>query len=169
MATTTFHLRVSTRFFEPPGRVWASRTDPAALAREFPFWARFSLADPAALASAIGEGRPVEAAGRLGLVSWPLSLVAVEPGVSLADRSENALFSRFEHTLMVEAVRDGTRCIETVTFTPRMPAKLSAILTQRLFVQRHVRAAVGLSADARTVGVSVLRVWDPEEDEPAGA
>jgi len=26
-----------------------------------------------------------------------------------------------------------------------------------------------MAVDSRTVGVSVLRVWDPEEDEPAGA
>lgn len=169
MATTTFHLRVSTRYFEPPERVWASRTEPGALSREFPPWAPFSLADPAALAAAIAQARPLDTAGRLGLLPWPISLVAVQPGVSLSDRSENALFSRFEHTLMVEPVRDGARCMETVTFTPRMPAKVSAILTQRLFVTRHVRASAALAVDSRTVGVSVLRVWDPEEDEPAGA
>lgn len=169
MATTTFHLRVWTRFFEPPGRVWASRTDPASLPAEFPAWAPFSLADPAGLAAAIADARPLETRGRLGLVAWPIALTAVEPGVAVSDMSVNALFNRWEHELRVEPTRDGARCIDVVTFTPRLAPKASAVLTQRLFVQRHARAAAGLSADGRTVGVSVLRVWDQDEDEPDGA
>lgn len=165
MATTTFHLRVWTRFFAPPERVWAMKTDPAALAAEFPAWAPFSVGDTAAFAAALAQARPLEGQGRLGVLPWPVALTAVDPGRSFTDTSSNALYSRWEHQHIVEPTGDGARYIDAVTFTPRLPAKLSAILTQRFFIQRHVRAAAAIDADARTVGVSVLRVWDPEEDE----
>jgi ligand-binding SRPBCC domain-containing protein len=166
MATTTFHLRVWTRFFEPPERVWALKTDPAALAAEFPAWAPFSVGDPAAFQGALAAARPHEGAGRLGPLPWPVALTAVQPGRGFTDTSSNALYSWWQHEHILEPTADGTRYIDAVTFTPRLPAKLSAILTQRFFVARHQRAATRLAADARTVGVSVLRVWDPEEDEP---
>lgn len=165
MPTTTFHLRVWTRYFEPPERLWAARTDLGRLAAEFPAWAPLSLADPGALSAAVAAGGPLESQARVGLLPWPFALTQVEPGVAYQDTSDNALFARWAHTLRVEPTADGARVVDAVTFTPRLPAKPTAILTQRFFVQRHVRAAVGLSADARTVGVSVLRVWDPEEDE----
>lgn len=169
MATTTFHLRVWTRFFEPPERVWATKTDPEAIAAEFPVWAPLSVDDPAALGASLQAARPSDVAVRVGLVAWPISIAAGESGVSFRYTSTNALYERWEHQHILEPTRDGCRFIDSLVFTPRGPAKLSAILTQRFFVQRHVRAATQLDADALTVGVSVLRVWGPEEDTAVDA
>ena len=164
---TTFHLRVWTRFFAPPDRVWALKSDPAAIEAEFPLWAPFSLGDKAALAAAIAAGQG-ELRGRLGPLPWPLRLVGVQPGQSFEDRSENALFSRWEHVHTVEPTPDGARYIDAVTFTPALPGpKFVAIGVKGLFVARHRAAARHLPADALTVGVHVLRVLI--EDEAASA
>lgn len=155
---TTFHLRVWTRFFTPLDQVWAMKTDPKNVVAEFPAWARFS--PDAALVSALSEGRPGRYSARLGLViPWPTEIVAWEPQTRTVDRSENALFSTFEHEHLFEVTPDGCRYIDALTFRPKLPAqKALAILTERLFVHRHRVAGKLLPADPQATGVSVLRV-----------
>lgn len=170
MANTTFYLRVWTRFLDPPERVWAVKTDPALLRAEFPAWAPFSVDEPDTLLAAFRRSEPARVEGRMGLLrlAWPMHLEVVEPHTRYRDTSSNQLFSRFEHEHLFEPTSDGTRYIDAVTFTPRLPAaKAAAILTQRLFVRRHRAAAKHLQADARTVGTAVLRVWsdDSIDDE----
>jgi ligand-binding SRPBCC domain-containing protein len=175
MANTTFYLRVWTRFFDSPERVWAVKTDPDLLRAEFPAWARFSVRDAGTLQAAFQKAEPAQVDGRLSLLGtgplglrWPLNLEAVEPHTRYRDTSSNALYSRFEHEHLFEPTADGTRYIDAVTFTPSLPAaKAAAIFTQRLFVHRHRAAAKHLNADARTVGTAVLRVWvdDAAEDD----
>lgn len=161
---TTFVLRVWTRFFDSPARVWEEKTSPAGVAREFPFWAPFSVADEEGLRAALASGRPFETTASLGPVPWPLSVERVEPGVAFVDRSTNALFHTWRHEHRVEPTTDGARYIDTVTFAPALRAsKLQAIATERFFVRRHRAAAQALSADTRTIGVSALRVANDED------
>jgi ligand-binding SRPBCC domain-containing protein len=163
---TTFHLRVWTRYFETPERVWQVKTDPAMLAKELPRGFGLCMANPEVLAQALADGRPCEVPATIGplRLAWPLRVEAVEPLRRYRDTSENALFSLYEHEHQLEPTPDGTRYIDKLIFRPALPAgKLVAILTQRLFVHRHQVAARHLRADARTIGVSVLRVWDEAE------
>ena len=170
MGATTFRLRVWTRYFSPADEVWAVKTDPACIAAEFRPYLQLALDDADALLAAIRAGSALQTAARLlplG-VGWPIVLEGGVPGVSFKSTSTNTIFSRFEHTHTVQTTIDGSRYIDDVVFTPALPAaKLTAILTQRLFVHRHRVAAQRLSADARTVGTSVLRVL-LEEDEDFG-
>jgi ligand-binding SRPBCC domain-containing protein len=163
---TTFHLRVWTRFFETQERVWDVKTDPAQLAKEFPWGLGISLAKPDLLARAFSDARPCELPATLGFMrlAWPLRMEAIEPHRRFRDSSENALFSRYEHEHLFESTPDGTRYIDKLIFQPAVPAaKLLAIATRRLFVHRHQVAARHLRADARTIGVSILRVWGDGE------
>lgn len=171
MAETTFHLRVWTRFFDPVERVWAVKTDPDVMRSEFPPFFAFDVRDPDALRAAFEAGQPVEVAGRFGTrmlgparLPWPVRLEAVEPLRRFRDTSDNAMFKRFEHEHVFQETVDGTRYIDAVTFTPRLPAaKATAILLQRVFIHRHRVAARHLQPDARTVGTSVLRVLGEDE------
>ena len=172
MAATAFRLRVWTRYFTTPAAVWAYKTDPERIQAELRPWLSLRLADPDALRAALTAGQTaLETTARLTPpgIAWPLQIQLVTPGACFEDRSENALFSRFEHRHTVEETPDGSRYIDDVVFQPRLPAaKLAAILTQRLFVHRHRVAAQHLPADARTVGTSILRVLI-EEQEGFGA
>ncbi len=166
--STTFHLRVWTRFFAPPEAVWALKSDPVAIEAEFPLWAPFSIGDKAALLAGLGGALPVSMQGRIGPLAWPYTVDELEPGRRFRDVSTNALFSRWEHQHIVEATPDGARYIDAVTFTPALPGpKFVAIAVKQLFVARHQAAARKLPADALTVGVHVLRVLI--EDEAADA
>ena len=168
MASTTFRLRVWTRYFSPVDAVWAVKTDPACLAAELRPWLMLSTADTDGLVEAVRAGRPLQTTARLlpVAISWPINLVESVPGQRFTDTSVNALFSRFEHQHIFEPTPDGCRYIDDVVFTPTLPtSKLTAILTRRLFVHRHRVASERLSPDARTVGTSVLRVLLEEEDD----
>ena len=163
---TTFLLSVWTRFFETPERVWEIKTDPARVAEEFPWGLGISTTKPEVLAQAFSDARPCEVDATLGFarLSWPLRMEAIEPHRRFRDTSENALFSRFEHEHLLEPTTDGTRYIDKLVFQPALPAaKLLAIVTRRLFVHRHQVAARHLTADTRTIGVSILRVWGEGE------
>jgi ligand-binding SRPBCC domain-containing protein len=171
MAETTFHLRVWTRFFDPLERVWAVKTDPDVMRAEFPPGFSFDVDDPAALKRAFDAAEAVTVSGRFGALllgpgrlPWPVRLEAVEPLRRYRDTSENALFTRFEHEHLFQETVDGTRYIDAVTFTPRLPAaKATAILMQRVFAHRHRVAARHLQPDTRTVGTAVLRVLGDDE------
>lgn len=165
MPPTAFHLRVWTRFYAPVERVWAMKTDPAALAEEFRPFARFAVDDPEDVARALRGEVPVEVQARIlpgGVppgIAWPLRIEAVEPGRRYRDTSENVLFSRYEHEHLFEETPDGCRYVDAVTFVPRNPAqKASAILTRRLFIHRHRVAARRLPTDPQATGVAMLRV-----------
>ena len=161
--STTFYLRVWTRFFDPPERVWAVKTSAECFQQEFPALASFQL-DHAAALEAVQQGRTAELGGRFLGVDWPVSIDGVEPGRRFVDRSVNSLFTSWHHEHRVEPTGDGTRYIDAVTFTPAVrAAKLQAVLTERFFVRRHRAAAPLLQADARTIGVSVLRVAIDED------
>lgn len=162
--STTFVLRVWTRFHESPDRVWAQKTAPEAFSRALPFWVAFRLDDPAGLQHALGAGSPFESTGHLGPVDWPVAVTEVEPGVSFVSRSSNALFHLWRHELRVETTSDGARFLDTITFAPAVRgAKALAVATERLFVRRHRADAEHLQADTRTIGVSALRVANDED------
>lgn len=162
--STTFVLRVWTRFHESPDRVWSEKTAPGALSRGTPFWASFRLDDPDGFQRALGSARSFETTGHLGPVAWPLTVSDVEPGVAFVARSTNALFHTWRHELRVQETSDGARCVDTVTFAPALRgAKALAIATERLFVRRHRADALRLTADTRTIGVSALRVANEED------
>jgi ligand-binding SRPBCC domain-containing protein len=153
---TTFHLRVWTRFLVPVEEAWAWRVGqlPAELG---PWRERFALGG-----GSVPEAElPPEVTTKLGPVgpSWPVRVTAIEPGARWLDTSENALYARFSHEHLFEPTPDGCRYVDAVTFTPRGRAqKLAALLTQRIFQQRHRAAAKVLTADAQATAVSVLRV-----------
>jgi hypothetical protein len=88
-------------------------------------------------------------------------------GSVLDDSSPSLLpFDHWEHTGELQDTPDGSRYIDHIVFTPGGPVqKLVAIATQRAFQRRHQRAANHLPADARTVGVAVLRVVHRDEDD----
>lgn len=167
---TTFLLRTWTRFFATPDEVWKIKTDPAALAAEFLPYMGFRM-DPDALVHAFDGGAPASISARLRPfhvpygISWPIELSAADPPVRFVDSSVNRLYSRFQHEHLFEPTPDGCRYVDAVTFTPRMLAKASAILTRRLFVHRHQVAARLLKADPQVTGVSVLRVLVEEEPD----
>ncbi len=170
--STTFHLRVWTRYNDPVSKVWAVKTDPKNLRGEFPFWLPFRVEDEAGLSAAFAAGRPFETAGKVGLlgIAWPVRLESVEPGRRFRDSSTNALFSRFEHEHIFEETRDGARYVDAVTFTPCVPApKMVAILLKQFFVARHRAASRLLSPDRLTIGTHVLRVLIEEEQDADGA
>ncbi|MFT5685522.1 MAG: ligand-binding SRPBCC domain-containing protein [Myxococcota bacterium] len=169
MGTTTFRLRVWTRYFSPPEKVWAVKTDPDCLAAELRPWLRFSVSDADGLLAAVRSGDSAESEARLLGIRWPIHLTGSTPGEQYADTSTNALFSRFEHTHVFEPTPDGCRYIDDVVFTPALPAnKLTAILTRRLFVHRHRVVAQRLPADLKTIGTSILRVLLEEEADFGG-
>jgi ligand-binding SRPBCC domain-containing protein len=167
MGSTTFRLRVWTRYFSTVEEVWAVKTDPACVAAEFRPWLHFTSDSADELVAAVRGGGSTTASARLlplG-VRWPIHLTGSTPGEQFSDTSVNALFSRFEHTHVFEPTPDGCRYIDDVVFTPALPAaKLTAILTRRLFVHRHRVASQRLSPDDRTIGTSVLRVLLEEEE-----
>jgi ligand-binding SRPBCC domain-containing protein len=170
--STTFHLRVWTRFLEPLDAVWARKTSAEGLATEFPLWLPFSIGDEAGLKRAFDRGEPCETQAKLGwLLPWPLRLESVAPGRSYKDSSVNALYTRFEHEHLFEETPEGCRYIDAVTFTPALPAaKLQAILTQRFFQRCHREIARHLRSDARATAVGVLRVLVedlPQEEDAA--
>lgn len=161
---TTFHLRVWTRFLAPVADVWRLKTDPARVEEEFrPH--RFRLGDPAALTRAVAGEVPTHVDASLAFaglpvaLAWPIELVEAVPMERFRDQSSNRLFRDFDHLHLFEPTSDGCRYVDAVTFTPALPAqKLTAILTRRLFVQRHRAAAAHLPADPQATGVGVLRV-----------
>ncbi len=168
--STTFHLRVWTRFLAPVEDVWRIKTDPAALAAEFKPYAAFSF-DAAGLSRALAGDVPVELSARLRLgqllpVAWPIRLESAVLHTSYRDTSVNRLFSRFEHDHLFETTPDGCRYIDAVTFVSTLPAqKATAILTKRLFEHRHAVAAGLLPTDPQATAISVLRVLVEDEDE----
>lgn len=164
MATTTFHLRVWTRFLVPVEEVWQLKTDRAWIEAEFAPH-RFRLGGDGSLDRLEGVTLPLRVDssiaffGVLPAVSWPTELVEWVPGERFRDRSSNRLFREFDHVHHFERTPDGCRYIDAVTFTPALPAqKLTAILTRRLFLARHRAAARRLKADPQATGVGVLRV-----------
>ncbi len=163
--STTFHLRVWTRFSDPVQRVWQVKTSPQAFALEFPPWAPFRPSDPDALHRALQTGEGLDTQARFGPgIAWPLRLDPPEIGRRFVDHSSNALFQDWRHEHIFEETAEGCRYIDALTFTPAVPAaKLSAVLTRHFFVHRHKAVAHLLNADSRTIGVSVLRVADLEE------
>jgi ligand-binding SRPBCC domain-containing protein len=172
LASTSFHLRVWTRFLVPPDEVWALKTDPAALAAEFRPWMHLLSGDAQAVGQALGEARP--GSFRAWLVPpgvpWPIEVVEVQPGVRYVDRSANLLFSAFEHEHLFQPTPDGCRYVDAVSFTPRLPAsKATAIALERLFVHRHRVAARRLPSDPQATGVAVLRSVVPPASEHATA
>jgi ligand-binding SRPBCC domain-containing protein len=154
---TRWRLRVWTRFFESPERVWERKTDLDAIEAEFPRWLPFSV--PADQRAAVFAGEP--ALARFGPLSWPLQVREQVAGQRYVDTSENALYAEFIHEHSIEPSSDGCRYIDDVVFVPRFASKLVAIATAHTFVLRHRRAARGLDADARTVGTRVLRCEEP--------
>jgi ligand-binding SRPBCC domain-containing protein len=161
--TTRFQLSCSTRFFASADEVWAIKTDPKALAAEFEPFFRFTGDLDALRACLRGEGLPrtVEAriwAGVLPTVSWPFQFVEHVDGSHFVDRSDNALFSEWEHIHRVEVASDAVRYLDLVRFTPRFgPPHLVGRMVEELFKHRHRRAARKLSSDARATGVALLR------------
>ncbi len=167
---TTFHLRVWTRFLAPVEAVWALKTDPSAIAAEFRPTMRFCMAE-GGLARALAGPLPADIDARLRVgpfppgFAWPLRIEAVETHARIRDTSTNALYSRFEHEHLFETTPDGCRFIDALTFVSRAPTqKLFAILTKRMFEQRHRVAALRLPTDPQATAVSVLRVLVEDED-----
>ena len=154
---TRWRLRVWTRFFETPERVWAQKTDLDAIQAEFPAWMPFSITNGEGLL----QGEP--AVARLGLMKWPIRVTSHVPGERFVDESDNALFAEFVHEHRVERTSDGCRYIDDVQFVPRLASKATALALQRVFILRHTRAAKTLEVDARTVGTAVLRS-EPQDD-----
>lgn len=165
--STTFRLRVWTRFLAPVAEVWRIKTEGPSLRGEFPAWLPFRVDDEAALERAFSACEPCEVRGSLGLgIPWPLRLEAVEPGVRYRDSSQNALYRRFEHEHIFEPTRDGCRYIDDVIFEPALPAaKALALSTLWLFQGRHRRAARLLPVDPQSVGTGVLRVLVEELED----
>ncbi len=162
--STTFVLRVWTRFHESPERVWAEKTSTEALCRAFPLGASLRLSDPEGMQQSLRDGTDFKTRGQLGPLQWPVAIAEVQPGVGFVARSTNDLFHLWRHDLRVEPTRDGARWVDTLTFAPALRgAKPLAIATERLFVRRHRADAERLSADLRTVGVSALRVANDED------
>ncbi|MEL6343935.1 MAG: hypothetical protein AAFV53_12450 [Myxococcota bacterium] len=168
MASTTFRLRVWTRFLAPRADVWVLKTDPRRLVEEFLPYALFLSIDGGATVRGAREGLTGKTTGILlppGL-PWPIDLIRSEPERVYVDHSKNLLYSRFEHQHLFEETPDGCRYIDDVIFQPALPfRKLSAVLTERMFIHRHQVAARHLPVDVRTVGTSVLRVLIEEERE----
>ena len=167
---TAFLLRVWTRFFASPEEVWAAKTDPVALAKEFRPYLSFS-ADAEAMSRAFQSGVPTDIPAKLrplGLplgISWPVRIGEVRRPELYSDTSENKIYSRFSHVHSIEVTPDGCRYIDAVTFAPRAFPKATALLTERLFRHRHRVSAKSLSADPQATGVTVLRVLIEEEVE----
>ncbi|MDP6932127.1 MAG: hypothetical protein QGG40_04385 [Myxococcota bacterium] len=164
---TTFRLRVWTRFLAPVDEVWKLKTDPAALACESAPYLRLRVKQPDQFDQMMsGENRePVEA--KLCLLGLPVGLpykgqlIEYSSGEYFRDEGRTPLYTQFEHGHFFEETPDGTRYIDEVVFTPALPmAKLSAVLTEKLFVHRHKVAAERLPTDIKATGVSVLRVAD---------
>lgn len=164
MATTTFHLRVWTRFLVPVEAVWQLKTDRSWIEAEFAPH-RFRLGGEGPLEGLAGAPLPLRVESSLAFfgvlppISWPTELVEWVPRERFRDRSSNRLFREFDHLHLFEPTPDGCRYIDAVTFTPALPAqKLTAILTRRLFLARHRAAARRLKADPQATAVGVLRV-----------
>ena len=166
---TTFHLRVWTRFLAPVEEVWRIKTDPRLIAAEFSPWFSFAavggppaepLAHPGHFDARFGpRGLP--------LFNWPIDLQTVDRPRRFVDCSQNRLYTRFDHEHLFELTPEGCRYIDAVTFTPALPAqKLTAILTQRMFLHRHRNAARQLATDPQATAVAVLRVL-VEAETPA--
>ena len=169
--STTFHLRIWTRFLAPVEDVWRIKTDPARIDAEFRPYAGFAMAEDAALARLLASGTPGELKGTFKLgralpIAWPVRVEAVVPNVSFRDTSTNRLFTRFEHDHLFEPTPDGCRYVDAVTFTSTVPLqKVAAITLQRVFQHRHRVAAALLPTDPEATGVAVLRVLVEDEDE----
>lgn len=72
-------------------------------------------------------------------------------------------FSRWEASHELDPGQDGVRYVETITFTPTVLPKVTALLTERLYRRRHRAATKGHKADPQVTGVSVLRVLVEDE------
>lgn len=154
---TTFHLRVWTRFLAPVEEVWKIKTDLRHISAEFGPWLSFQTVGDAIVSPGHWDAR--FGLRGLALLPWPIELTEVLPGERFVDTSQNALYRRFEHQHLFEPTPDGCRYIDAVTFESALPAqKLSAILTQRVFLHRHRVAARLLPTDPQATAVSVLRV-----------
>jgi len=161
--STAFRLLVWTRYFASVEAVWSLKTDPVALADEFRPYVFFHMKKTDEFSTAMAQGQPFAAEARLMPwgIRWPMKMEEVVPHVRFRDTSSNRLYKNFEHVHLFEETSDGCRYIDQVTFTPALPAnKLIAIFTKRLFEHRHRVAAGRLSADRRTIGVSVLRTLE---------
>jgi len=168
--TEAWRLRVWTRFLATADEVWRLKTDPAALSNEFRPWIWFTMssADQATLAAILSEPDGV---GRVRARLWPsgvrwdMDIEMLQLGTTYRDRSTNGVYREWEHTHRIIPASDATVYVDEVRFVPVVPrAKWLASMTRVLFEHRHYRAAKRLSAEAGTIGVSVLRL-----DCPAGS
>ncbi|GEM_PF-1426924 len=175
----TYHLRCWTRFFASLDEVWSLKTDPAELRKEMAPLLALKASDANAeqqLHAALQEGDadlPVTLEANIGLLgalpgpAWPVEIVAFEKHKRFVDRSENALFARWEHEHVFEEASDAVRYLDAVTFQPRSSAdKLIARGVLEFFLHRHRRAAKRLDTDVRATAVAVMRCEDPS---PQGA
>ena len=161
---TCFHLRVWTRFLAPVEEVWRIKTDLGLLSAEFgPIFA--FRAGSGAMPPHPFERAPLSTKASFGLsllpfgIPWPLELTESEPMRRYVDTSQNLLYREWRHEHLFEPTPDGCRYMDAVTFIPALPAqKLAAILTRRVFLHRHLRAAKHLPADPQATAVGVLRV-----------
>ena len=165
-----FRLLAWTRFDEAPDRVWAARSDPERLDREFPpgFRLRLPRAEAETLGRILREGGSGAFEGRFGAarLRWPMRVEVVRPGRHFRDTSENALFRRWVHDHIVEETTDGARYLDRVTFEPATAwPRALALATERLFIVRHRRGVEGLRHDPQAWAVTALReLFDDEID-----
>jgi ligand-binding SRPBCC domain-containing protein len=161
--STVYSLRVWTRFLASPEAVWALKTDPAQLTREFRPYGHLTMpeADISRMRAALDAGGSCSAEARLwpAGMRWPMHLTVLEPGRRYRDTSTNALYRVFEHTHILEPGADGTRYVDAVRFEPAIaPSAVVARMTRIMFEHRHRVAARSLPTDPAVVGISVLRV-----------
>ena len=166
----TWRLRVWTRFLCEPATVWAHKTDPEMLAREFrPYvFMTMSGADQEVVRRTLSTGAEhTEVLARLSPpgLDWPMAITVVEPGRHYRDVSRNALFKHWAHDHQILSASDGCLYIDDLVFVSALPfCKATALTMERLMKHRHSVAARHLPAEPGAVGVSVLRL-----DCPSGA
>ena len=88
---------------------------------------------------------------------------AAEAEAAFGPAPKVGTFSRWEHSHLIDPGDDGVRYVETVTFTPTVLPKVTALLMERIYRRRHRSAARGHKVDPQVTGVSVLRVLVEEE------
>ena len=165
----TWRLRVWTRFLCEPTTVWAYKTDPEMLAREFrPYlFMTMSDADQEAVRRTLStEAARVEVRARLSPpgLDWPMEIMLVEPGLHYRDVSSNALFEHWAHDHQILSASDGCLYIDDLVFVSALPfCKATALAMERLMKHRHTVAARHLPAELGAIGVSVLRLDCPSD------
>lgn len=171
----TYHLRCWTRFHAPMDEVWRWKTDAANLDAERAPALALRGVDRAALTAALrGEAPPGTLSARVALLgwlpgpSWPVEVVAQEPGRSVSVRSpDNPLFFIWEHERRIEQADGACRFMDAITFAPRIaPTRLVARAVEELFIHAHRQAARHFPTDARATAVAMLRLADDGEPKP---